>query len=46
MMRIWSLILREEHKLNLFEKKILKRIFFPPRGRGIGSGEIFILEIS
>jgi hypothetical protein len=27
----WSLTLREEHKLGVFEKKVLKRIFEPKR---------------
>jgi hypothetical protein len=25
----WSLILREEHRLKVFEKKVLRRIFGP-----------------
>jgi hypothetical protein len=27
----WSLILREEHKLRVFEKKVLRRLFGPKR---------------
>jgi hypothetical protein len=32
----WSLTLREEHKLRVFEKKVLKRIFRPKRDEVIG----------
>jgi hypothetical protein len=28
---IWSLTLREEHRLRVFEKRVLKRIFGPKR---------------
>jgi hypothetical protein len=28
----WSLILREEHKLRVFENRVLRRIFGPTRG--------------
>ena len=27
----WSLILREEHRLRVFEKRVLRRIFGPKR---------------
>jgi len=32
----WSLTLREEHRLRVFENRVLKRIFGPKR---MGSGE-------
>jgi hypothetical protein len=36
----WSLTLREEHKLRVFEKKVLRKIF-GPKG---GGGEDVIME--
>jgi hypothetical protein len=32
----WSLTVREEHKLTLFENRVLRRIFGPKRDRVIG----------
>jgi hypothetical protein len=32
----WSLILREEHRLRVFENRVLRRIFGPKRGEIIG----------
>jgi hypothetical protein len=32
----WSLTLREEHKLRVFENRVLRRIFGPKRGGVIG----------
>jgi hypothetical protein len=32
----WSLTLREEHKLRVFEKKVLKSLFGPKRDEVIG----------
>jgi hypothetical protein len=32
----WSLILTEEHKLKIFEKMVLRRIFAPKRGEVTG----------
>jgi len=29
----WSLILREEHNLSVFEKRVLRRLFGPKRDR-------------
>jgi hypothetical protein len=34
----WSLILREEHKLKIFENKLLRRIFGRKRDEVIGGG--------
>ena len=39
----WSLTLREERRLRLFEKRILRRIF-GPRGMQMGSGEDFTVR--
>jgi hypothetical protein len=33
----WSLTLREEHRLRVFEKRMLRRIFGPKRDEVIGS---------
>jgi hypothetical protein len=33
----WSLILREEHRLRVFENRVLKRIFGPKRDEVTGS---------
>ena len=32
---IWSLTLREEHRLRVFENRVLRRIFWPERDRGV-----------
>jgi hypothetical protein len=32
----WSLTLREEHRLRVFEKRVLRRIFGPKRDEGTG----------
>jgi hypothetical protein len=32
----WSLTLRDVHRVRLFEKKVLKRIFEPKRDEAIG----------
>jgi hypothetical protein len=32
----WSLTLREEHKLNVFENKVLRRMFGPKRDEMVG----------
>jgi hypothetical protein len=32
----WSLTLREEHRLKVFENAVLRRIFGPKRGEGTG----------
>jgi len=32
----WSLILREEHRLKVFENRVLRRIFGPDRDKGTG----------
>jgi hypothetical protein len=35
----WSLILREEHRLRVFENKVLRRIFGPKKDEVTGEGE-------
>jgi hypothetical protein len=32
----WSLTLREEHRLRVFEKRVLRKMFGPKRGEVIG----------
>jgi predicted component of type VI protein secretion system len=32
----WSLVLREGHRLRVFEKRVLRRIFVPKRGEIVG----------
>jgi hypothetical protein len=41
----WSLILREERSLRVFENRVLRRIFGPKRDEVTGSGENFIIFI-
>jgi hypothetical protein len=36
----WSLTLREEHRLMVFENRLLRRIFGPKRDEVSGSGKI------
>jgi hypothetical protein len=38
----WSLTVREEHRLTVFEKRVLRRIFGPKRDEVTGSGEDYI----
>ena len=38
----WSLILREEWRLMMFENKVLRRIFRPKRDEVTGEGENYI----
>jgi uncharacterized protein (UPF0332 family) len=37
--KTWSLILRKEHRLRVFENRVLKRIFGPKRNEVMGGGE-------
>jgi hypothetical protein len=39
----WSLTLREERRLRLFENRVLRRIFGPERDKVTGSGENFVM---
>jgi hypothetical protein len=41
---IWSLELREEHRLRLFENRVLRRIFGPKRDEVQASGENCIMR--
>jgi hypothetical protein len=34
----WSLTIREEHRLRVFENRMLRRIFGPKRNEVIGDG--------
>ena len=42
----WSLALREEHRLSVFENKVLRKIFGAKRDEITGNGEGFIMLIS
>jgi hypothetical protein len=36
----WSLTLREEHRLTVFENRVLRRIFGPKRDEGTGGWKL------
>ena len=40
----WSLTLREEHRVMVFENRVLRRIFGPKRGEVTGNGENYIMR--
>jgi hypothetical protein len=40
----WSLTLREEHRLRVFENRVLRRIFGPKRDEVTGNGENCIMR--
>ena len=40
----WSLTLREEHRLRVFENKVLRRVFGPKRDEVTGNGENYIMR--
>jgi hypothetical protein len=40
----WSLTLREEHRLRLFENRVLRRIFVPKRDEVTGECRMFHSE--
>jgi hypothetical protein len=40
----WSLTVREEHKLRVFENSVLRRIFGPKRDGVAGGGERCIMR--
>jgi hypothetical protein len=40
----WSLTLREERKLRVFESRVLRKIFGPKRDEYHGSGENYIMR--
>ena len=42
----WSLTLREERKLRVLEKRVLRRIFWPKRDEVTGSGENYMMMSS
>jgi len=39
----WSLILREECRLRMFENRVLRRMFWPRRIEVMGDGENYIM---
>jgi hypothetical protein len=40
----WSLTLREEHRLRVFENWVLRRVFGPKRDETTGKGESYIMR--
>jgi len=40
----WSLTLREERRLRVFENKVLRRVFGPKRDEVTGNGENYIMR--
>jgi len=40
----WSLMLREEHRLRVFENRVLRRILGPRRDGVTGNGENYIMR--
>jgi hypothetical protein len=40
----WSVTLREEHRLRVFENRVLRKICRPKRGELIGDGENYIMR--
>ena len=40
----WLLTLREEHKLRVFENRVLRRVFGPKRDELTGNGESYIMR--
>ena len=40
----WSLTLREEHRLRVFQNRVLRRIFGPKKDREEESGENYIMR--
>jgi hypothetical protein len=41
---IWSLTLREERRLRVFENRVLRRVFGPKRDEVSGNGENYIMR--
>ena len=40
----WSLTLREERRLRMFENRVLRRVFGPKRNEIAGNGENYIMK--
>ena len=40
----WSLTLRDERRLRLFENRVLRRVFEPKRDEVTGNGENYIMR--
>ena len=41
---IWSLTLRDESRLRVFENRVLRRVFGPKRDKVRGNGENYIMR--
>jgi hypothetical protein len=41
----WSLMLREERRLRVFENRVLRRVFGPKRNEVMGNGENYIMSL-
>jgi hypothetical protein len=41
---VWSLTLREERRLRVFENRVLRRVFGPKRDEITGNGENYIMK--
>ena len=41
----WSLTLREERRLRVFENRVLRRVFWPKRDEVTGNGENYIMSL-
>ena len=42
----WSLTLKEERRLRVFENRVLRRVFWPKRDEVTGNGENYIMKSS
>ena len=42
--KTWSLTLREERRLRVFENRVLRRVFGPKRDEVTGNGENYIMR--
>ena len=40
----WSLTLRDEHRLRVFENMVLRRVFGPKRDEVTGNGENYVMR--
>jgi hypothetical protein len=40
----WSLTLREERRLRMFENRVLRRVFGPKEDEGQGNGKRYIMK--
>jgi len=42
--KTWSLTLREERRLRVFENRVLRRVFVPKRDEVTGNGENYVMK--